>query len=241
MPLTLLPPPRPPGCPAHRLQIQPRLGDSILDMLEPVFALVATEVAWRVADPDRIISAEAVATVVTAGVRHACTYVCARDGNCCRGGCLWWMSARCGRCPHLFPSSPTASHHTHPPPHGGGHPPTPPPHAPSLAACSIVMVLAGAGRLQLQGKPQGHLRRVVSRQRAAAPHRQRPRVGGRLLPAVLGRGRAGGAGQAPCCASVAVPHDPARTPILLHAALTRATRRADQRMTHLADGPTHIH
>ena len=137
MPLTLLPPPRPPGCPAHRLQIQPRLGDSILDMLEPVFALVATEVAWRVADPDRIISAEAVATVVTAGVRHACTYVCARDGNCCRGGCLWWMSARCGRCPHLFPSSPTASHHTHPPPMGvATHPPHHPMPPPSLPAAS---------------------------------------------------------------------------------------------------------
>ena len=50
-----------------------RLGDSARDMMEPVCALVAAEAAWRVADPDLTISAEAVAAVVHAGEACVCS------------------------------------------------------------------------------------------------------------------------------------------------------------------------
>ena len=59
--------------PAAHLPQMLRLGDSARDMMEPVCALVAAEAAWRVADPDLTISAEAVAAVVHAGEACVCS------------------------------------------------------------------------------------------------------------------------------------------------------------------------
>lgn len=56
--------------PPARLQVsgaaQPQ-GSSARDLLQPAFALVAAEAAWRCSNPARYVSPETISAVVTAG------------------------------------------------------------------------------------------------------------------------------------------------------------------------------